>query len=67
MVRIQNHVSDEDIEVALKSVAHLVEKYGEKYWPIFERLEAELKSRRSRSKRLNRALKRARPIFEKLS
>ena len=51
-------VSDHDIEAALRSVAQLVNAYGDKYWPIFERLEDELDKRRSKSKRLNRVLRR---------
>jgi len=52
----QQTVSDQDIEAALCSVAQLVNAYGDKYWPIFERLENELKDRRSRSRRLTNAL-----------
>jgi len=35
-------VSDSAIEAALMTVARIVERYGEAYWPIFERLEREL-------------------------
>ena len=45
-------VTDQDIEAALRSVAQLVSAYGNKYWPIFERLEGELDKRRSKLKRL---------------
>ena len=48
----QQTVSDQDIEAALRSVAQLVIAYGDKYWPIFERLEVELDKRRSKSMRL---------------
>jgi len=51
-------VSDHDIEAALRSVAQLVNAYGDKYWPIFERLEDELDKRRSKSKRLALVLRR---------
>ena len=51
-----NRVSEKELEAALHSVAQLVTAYGHKYWPIFERLEHELKNRRSRSKRLTNAL-----------
>ena len=51
-------VSDQDIEAALRSVAQLVNAYGDKYWPIFERLEGELDKRRSKSKRLALVLQR---------
>ena len=56
MTTLKQHVSDKEIEAALHSVAQLVNVYGEKYWPIFERLEEELKNRRSKSKRLAQAL-----------
>ncbi len=55
----QNQVSDNDIEKALHSVAQLVENYGDKYWPIFERLEQELDNRHSKTKRLTRALEKS--------
>lgn len=50
-------LSDREIEAALYSVAQLVNAYGEKYWPIFERLEKELDKRQTKSKRLTKALK----------
>lgn len=50
------YVSQQDIEVALRSVAQLIEAYGDKYWPIFERLEQELEARQSRAERLRAAL-----------
>ena len=54
---VVNHkVSERELEAALHSVAQLVNSYGDKYWPIFERLEHELDNRRSRSKRLTDAL-----------
>jgi len=52
----QQTVSDQDIEAALSSVAQLVNMYGDKYWPIFERLEEELENRSSKSNRLAKAL-----------
>ena len=54
----QQTISDQDIEAALRSVAQLVNAYGDKYWPIFERLESELDKRRSKSKRLALVLRR---------
>lgn len=56
MAGLHQNVSDKEIEAALNSVAQLVSTYGDKYWPIFERLEEELKNRRSKSVRLARAL-----------
>ena len=57
---VVNHkVSERELEAALHSVAQLVNSYGDKYWPIFERLENELEYRRSKSKRLTNALGRS--------
>ena len=56
MATLKQHVSDKEIEAALHSVAQLVNVYGDKYWPIFERLEDELKNRHSKVRRLNKAL-----------
>tara|TARA_R110002020_G_scaffold145584_4_gene319030 strand:- start:7592 stop:7777 length:186 start_codon:yes stop_codon:yes gene_type:complete len=59
MPSVDHRVSEQEIEAALHSVAQLVNAYGDKYWPIFERLEDELDKRRSRSLRLTEALKEA--------
>lgn len=56
MLKVQKLISEEDIEAALHSVAQLVENYGDKYWPIFERLEHELENKRSKVKRLSQVL-----------
>ena len=45
-------VSDTGLENALRSMARIIERYGDVYWPIFERLEAELTARRTRAARL---------------
>ena len=45
-------VTETDIKTALRSVAILTDLYGDKYWPIFERLEKELEARHSRRSRL---------------
>ncbi|GJL91258.1 hypothetical protein [Hyphococcus sp.] len=45
-------VSEEDIEKGLRSAARIVDRYGEVYWPLFDRLERELENRRSRASRL---------------
>ena len=58
MASLKQNVSDKEIEAALHSVAQLVNVYGDKYWPIFERLEEELEKRFSKTKRLKHALKR---------
>ena len=46
-------ITDQDIEIGLSIAARIVLRYGEVYWPVFERLETELRERRSRSARLN--------------
>lgn len=56
MPGVQTQVSEKDIETALHSVAQLVDQYGDKYWPIFERLEEELEKRQSKAKRLSQVL-----------
>lgn len=56
MEGLHKNVSDKEIEAALCSVAQLVNVYGDKYWPIFVRLEEELNNRRWKSKRLAQAL-----------
>lgn len=56
VTKLQGNVSEQEIEAALHSVAQLVSNHGNKYWPIFERLEQELENRRSKAKRLDKAL-----------
>ena len=51
------HITDAEIETGLMSAAHLIEEFGEAYWPVFERLERELNERRSRSKRVKMLLR----------
>ncbi|OZB13803.1 MAG: hypothetical protein B7X55_12340 [Rhodobacterales bacterium 34-62-10] len=46
-------VSDKELEKAIRSVARLIDRYGDYYWPIFERLETELRVRNDRKKRVN--------------
>lgn len=45
-------VSDSDLLKAIRSAARVVDRYGERYWPLFERLEAELDARQSRAARI---------------
>ena len=52
-------VSDQELESLLDSVARIIDRYGEVYWPMFERLEAELERRASKSKRIRARLERA--------
>ena len=45
-------ISDHRLERALSIAAQVVDLFGEKYWPIFERLESELEARRDRKARI---------------
>lgn len=49
-------ISEEEIEDGLNVVARLIDRYGDVYWPVFERLEKELQDRKSRSSRLKARL-----------
>jgi hypothetical protein len=49
--------SEADIERAIRTVASLIDRFGDAYWPILERLEQELELRRSRVARLQRYLR----------
>lgn len=51
-----------DIEDALDIAARVIDRFGYKYWPIFERLEQELEQRTSREIRLQSRLERANTI-----
>lgn len=51
-------VTTGDIEEGLDIAARVIDKFGYKYWPIFERLEAELESRTDREERLRARLQR---------
>ncbi|WP_291209359.1 hypothetical protein [Hyphomonas sp.] len=54
-------VSAQRIENAIRIVARLIETSGDEYWPILERLEAELAALASREERLARYLAGGRP------
>jgi len=54
-------VSAQRIENAIRIVARLIDMSGDAYWPILERLEAELAALASREDRLARYLARERP------
>jgi hypothetical protein len=54
-------VSAQRIENAIRIVARLIETSGVAYWPILERLEAELTALASREERLARYLAGGRP------
>lgn len=48
--------SEDELEKGLKTAARLVKTFGDRYWPVFERLEQELEKRHSRAARLQRRL-----------
>ena len=52
-----NEITDAEIKASLKYVAGLIERQGDTYWPLVERLDHELLKRRKRAKRLKRLLK----------
>ena len=52
-----NDITDAEIKGALTYVAGLVERQGDAYWPLIERLDHELLKRRRRAKRLTHLLK----------
>ncbi|HAY06446.1 MAG TPA: hypothetical protein PKV67_15345 [Hyphomonas sp.] len=54
-------VSTLRIENAIRIVARLIDMDGDEYWPILERLEAELAALVSREERLARYLAGSRP------
>ena len=56
MMLSRKEVTEKELEFALHSVAQLLNTYGDKYWPIFERLEKELELRRSKVRRIKLAL-----------
>jgi len=58
-------VSAQRIENAIRIVARLIDMSGEAYWPILERLEAELAALASREERLARYLAGERPHSER--
>ena len=45
-------VTDKEIEMALRSLARIIKRYGPAYWPLFDRLDREAKERRKRMERL---------------
>lgn len=47
-------VRKRDLHDGLKNAVMIVEKYGHKYWPIFERLEKELTVLERQEQRLER-------------
>lgn len=53
-------VTDDEIERGLDLVAELIDRYGDVYWPVFDRLERELNERNARERRLESRLERTR-------
>ncbi|AXE63576.1 hypothetical protein BBF93_04590 [Hyphomonas sp. CACIAM 19H1] len=47
-----HQVTEQEIESSLSSVARLIDRYGDAYWPVFERLERELSLRKDRQRRV---------------
>ena len=54
----QSDISEQDLEHATAVAAELVQRFGDLYWPFFERLERELVQRRERSKKLEQFARR---------
>ncbi len=54
-------VTEQELESSLSSLARLIDRYGDAYWPVFERLERELNARKERRQRLSVHLQRMRP------
>jgi hypothetical protein len=52
-----NEITDAEIKATLTYVAGLIERQGDTYWPLVERLDHELLKRRKRARRLKRLLK----------
>lgn len=50
-------ISEKDLENLLTSLARIIDRYGDAYWPIFERLEQELEQRQTRRSRITARLK----------
>ena len=53
-----HQITDQEIEDGLDFVAGLIDRHGDAYWPIFERLERELKQRQSKAAQLKARLNR---------
>lgn len=53
-------ISDEDFETARIIAAEVVRVMGERYWPLFELVDAECAMRRQRRERLQDCLKQTR-------
>ncbi len=49
-------ITESELEAGLSTVAKLINAYGEKYWPVFERLEMELETKQFRFLRVESRL-----------
>lgn len=49
-------ISNEDLAIARRMAAEVVQKMGDKYWPIFEMVDVEWSRRRERRERLGQCL-----------
>ena len=52
-------ISDAQLRRGLSNAVEVIERYGDQYWPIFDRLEQELKLRDSKLDRLKRFKRRS--------
>ena len=50
--RQMSDIDYERLRKAVERAANVFNTHGEKYWPVFERLERELEHRKSRRKRI---------------
>lgn len=52
-------LSDAQLKRGLSDAVEVIERYGDQYWPIFDRLEKELKLRDSKLNRLKKFKRRS--------
>jgi len=45
-------IAERDLLKARKVAAHVVNQFGDRYWPIFEMLDQEIAARREREERI---------------
>ena len=55
-ILVHPEITDKDIEEGLSILAWLIDRYGDVAWPLFERLEKELESRRKRKSHIQSRL-----------
>ena len=54
--KLDADITDAEVQASLTYVAGLIERQGDTYWPLIERLDHELLKRRKRAKRLKHLL-----------